>query len=380
MSKLRAIILERIKRQGQITFKDFMTAVLYYPNLGYYNSERLPIGKAGDFYTSTFLHPGFGAVIAKVLIEMWLNMGSPSDFYVVEIGAGTGYLCKDIFDYLYHHQRNKAGDFLRSMRYVIVEFNAHMAKRQMGLLGGYTNRIKWVKDIKEVGAGLEGCILSNELLDSFPVHLVEMNNELKEIYVDIDRDNFVEKKQRISTDELIKYLNEFNIQLSTGYRTEINLLIKDWLKDVSHLLKRGFVLTIDYGYSSDEYYNEERRRGTLLCYHKHRVHEDPFQHIGEQDITAHVNFSSLCRWGNELGLKTVGYCPQGIFLIASGLDEIITEVYGNSPHYQFIVQGIKNLILPQGMGETHKVMVQYKGKESPLLRGFSISNYVNSLY
>lgn len=377
MSNLRDIIIERIRREGPITFRDFMDMALYYPNLGYYNSERFPVGKDGDFYTSSHLHPVFGAVIANVLIEMWLIMGGPEDFSVVEIGCGGGYLCKDILDYLHQKDDNKA--FLKSLRYVIVEFNESTYKIQRKLLKGYMDKISWIKGINELNGGIVGCILTNELLDSFPVHLVDMGDELREIYVNVDNDKFIEQKQDISSINLIKYLQEFKIELPAGYRTEINLLIKDWLRDVSSILERGFILTIDYGYTSDEYYKDERTRGTLLCYYKHLVNEDPYQHIGEQDITAHVNFSSLHKWGDELGLKTIGYCPQGIFLIASGLDEIIMELYSNSPRYQLIIQGIKGLILPKGMGETHKVMIQYKGEGNPELKGFSISNQTKNL-
>ncbi len=383
MPHLKDIIIERIKREGPITFKSFMEMALYYPGLGYYNSERAPIGRRGDFYTASHLHPAFGAVIAKVLMDMWTFMDKPNNFYAVEIGGGAGYLCKDIFDYLNHCSEDKPSDvrnaFLKSLRYVMVEFNPYMRQRQVRLLEGYADRVKWVKSINELITGINGCILSNELLDSFPVHLIEMDDELREIYIDLENNNFIEIKQNVSTDKLIKYLKDFSINLHFGYRTEINLMIKDWLNDVASVLKRGFLLTIDYGYTSSEYYNEERTKGTMLCYHRHQFSENPYEHIGEQDITAHINFSSLSLWGKELGLKTIGYCSQGIFLIASGIDEIITELYGDLPDYQFIVTGIKGLILPQGMGETHKIMIQYKGKGEPELKGFSISNQIKNL-
>jgi len=379
MSTLKEIIIERIKRDGPIRFRDFMEMALYYPDLGYYTSRRFPVGRDGDFYTSPHLHPAFGALLAKVLIEMWQKMERPRRFFVIEMGGGAHYLCKDILDYLYHHGKEEGKDLLDSLRYVIVEVNPYVSHKQVELLHRHVERIEQVKDLSAIKRGVEGCVLSNEFLDSFPVHLVEMEDELKEIYVDTDGNNLIDKKQGISTIDLAKYLNEFSIELASGYRTEINLLIKDWLRDVASILRRGFILTIDYGYTSVEYYNEERRSGTLLCYYKHMVSENPYQHIGKQDITAHVNFSSINKWGKEFELNTIGYCPQGLFLIASGIDEVIMELYKDSPDYPFLIQGVKGLILPQGMGETHKVMVQYKGNETPLLKGFSISNYIDSL-
>jgi|Deesub1362A_J573_1020465.scaffolds.fasta_scaffold00284_29 SAM-dependent MidA family methyltransferase len=383
MPSLRDIIIERIRREGPITFRDFMEMALYYPGLGYYASQRLPLGREGDFYTSPHLHPAFGAMIARVLMEMWSNMERPEEFYVVEMGGGAGHLCRDIFDYLSTQNTGKGIEqkdaFLSTLRYVIVELNPYIAERQKALLEGYRDRIRWVKHINEITPGIEGCIFSNELLDSFPVHIVVMEDRLREIYIDVKNDRFLEIKQEVNEDNLMKYFRQFSIQLPPDYRTEINLEIRGWLEEMAMILKRGFLFTIDYGYTSDEYYDEERSRGTLLCYYRHRISKDPYEHIGEQDITAHVNFSSLHLWGRELGFRTIGYCPQGIFLVASGIDEIIIELYGDSPDYPFIVTGLKGLILPQGMGETHRVMIQSKGVERPRLRGFSITNHVNRL-
>jgi len=144
-------------------------------------------------------------------------------------------------------------------------------------------------------------------------------------------------------------------------------------------LSEGFVLTIDYGYPAWDYYSEERNRGTLLCYYKHRVNEDPYQNIGQQDITAHVNFSSIKKWGEEFGFKTIGFCQQGTYLISLGIDEIIKELYENERDYLFEVAKIKRLIFPGTIGETHKVLIQYKGKENPTLKGFRMKNQVNKL-
>jgi SAM-dependent MidA family methyltransferase len=415
MNRLEYIIIEKIKKEGPVTFETFMDMALYYPELGYYSSAETTIGRAGDFYTSPHLHPVFGAVLGKQLIEMWTVMGKPSVFHSVEIGAGSGYLCKDILDYLHELPKDMAlaqekSDFLRSLRYVIVEPYQHFEEKQRKLIEKYLKDfstqcrgglefhphenkdkiagtvhcgcpelITWVKTLKELNEGMSGCIFSNELLDAFPVHLVEIDDELKEIYVDFNGKEFVEVKKVPSSAGLTNYLREFSAALQRGYRTEINLRIKGWLQEASALLSKGFLLTIDYGYSAGEYYSEDRTKGTLLCYHNHQFNENPYRNAGVQDITAHVNFSSLERWGKELGLRTIGYCPQGTFLIASGIDEIIAERYADSPDYAFEVSKIKGLIFPHGFGESHNVMIQYKGPGSPELRGFSIRNQKGNL-
>ncbi len=398
MNLLEQIIIEKIKKEGPITFETFMDTALYYPGAGYYSSPEATIGIEGDFYTSPHLHPIFGAMICRQLMEMWMLMGRPTEFHAVEIGAGIGYLGKDILDYIFKPSEDSAlseekRDFLKSLRYVIVEPYEHFQKRQKGLLkellknpphpnplppGEREHLLSWVKSLNEIN-DVAGCIFSNELLDAFPVHVVEMEDGLKEIYVAFDGTRLIEEKHKVDSEKIFSYIETFKIALQEGYRTEINLRIKDWLEEVTALLSEGFILTVDYGYTSREYYSDERTKGTLLCYHKHLFNENPYQLIGEQDVTAHVNFSSLKKWGEELGLKTTGYCAQGTYLTAAGIDEVITELYSDSPDYLSEISKIKGLIMPQGLGESHSVMIQYKGKDLPVLRGFSMRNQVGNL-
>jgi SAM-dependent MidA family methyltransferase len=311
-------------------------------------------------------------IIGKQLEEMWEIMGKPSNFSAVEIGAGRGYLCKDMLEYL------KNRHIFRSLNYIIAELNPVLRENQRNLLSDFSNKIKWISSVNDLHV-IRGCIYSNELLDAFPVHLVEKEDTLKEIFISFNENYFIEQCQDVSSLDIINYLKQFSITMPRGYRTEINLRIKDWLRDIAEALTDGFLLTVDYGYTAQEYYEEDRTKGTLLCYHKHQVTENPYENIGKQDVTAHVNFSSLKRWGNEIGFKTIGYCPQGTFLIALGIDELITELYGDSPDYEAQILKIKGLLLPQGMGESHKVMIQYKGEGMPELRGFSLRNNVRHL-
>jgi SAM-dependent MidA family methyltransferase len=374
VSPLKEKIIERIESEGPINFETFVEMALYYPGLGYYTKDSTKIGRTGDFYTSPHLHSIFGAMIGRQMEEMWTAIGKPEIFHIVEMGAGMGYLAKDMLEYL------EEKEIFKYLKYTIVEINPKVRAKQQELLSEFSDKVKWVSHISELKP-ITGCFLSNELLDAFPVRLIEVSNNpdngLKEIYVSIDGDDLVEVKMPCSA-EVKKYLNEFGIELPEGYKTEVNLKIKDWLGEVSNKLFEGFILTIDYGYPAQDYYSEDRNRGTLLCYYHHQINENPYQNIGEQDLTAHVNFSSLKKWGDELGLKTIGFCPQGTYLVSLGIDEIIKELYGDSPDV-FDVAKIKGLILPQGMGESHKVMIQYKGKDEPRLRGFSFRNQLKYL-
>jgi SAM-dependent MidA family methyltransferase len=372
MNALEQKIIERIKREGPLTFETFMEMALYEPTLGYYATDSVEIGKGGDFYTSQHVHAIFGSMIGKQIKEMWQIMGKPQNFITVEPGAGSGHLCKDILEYL---NKESLLDFIT---YVIIEINPFLQKKQRALLENYSDKVSWASSLRDLGK-VRGCIISNELLDSFPVHMIAIEGDLKEIYVTADKNNLNELKGHPKSDALIDYINEFSLELPEGYRTEINLRIKDWLSSVHDILEEGFIFTIDYGYPSWNYYSPERNRGTLLCYHKHQTTENPYINVGEQDMTAHVNFSSLKKWGEEFGFKTLGFCHQGTYLVSLGIDEMIQELLAKQKEYLFEVAKIKKLILPGTMGETHKVIIQYKGKEHPELRGFSIKNQRDKL-
>jgi SAM-dependent MidA family methyltransferase len=369
---LRQLIIDRIKREGPIAFRDFMEMALYYPGCGYYTSAETDIGSRGDFYTSPHVHPVFGALIGRQVEEMWRALEGPEEFHIIEAGAGRGYLAADMLAYL----RDTA--FFSTIRYTIVEMSPFMRQKQEQLLAPFAERLRWTKSLAET-KGVRGCIISNELFDAFPVHSVYQDGDtIKEIYVTVDGDGFIED-QRVCSSGAAAYLKEFGIELPPGYRTEINLELKNWLKDAGQTLSEGFILSIDYGYPSWDYYSPARSRGTLICYYKHQESENPYTHVGLQDMSAHVNFSALKKWGEEAGFRTVGYCPQGTFLVALGIDDVLDKSFSGSDGSCSGLGTVSSLISPDGFGETHKVLIQYKGSGNPQLRGFSLRNRVNVL-
>ncbi len=369
---LRDIIIDRIRRDGPISFKDFMEMALYYPEYGYYTSPETEIGIKGDFYTGPHLHPIFGALIGKQIEEMWDFMGQTSEFHIIEYAAGKGYLATDMLDYL------KRSRFYSAIRYAIIEINPYLRKKQSEVLKSFSDKITFYKSIDEID-DIKGCVLSNELIDSFPVHLIQkVENTIKEIYVGVESDDFTEVLFEYGSD-ILSYMEAFNIDITEGYKTEVNTLISNWLSSLSNVLSEGFIFTVDYGYPSWDYYSPARNRGTLQCYYRHMVNENPYQNIGKQDITAHVNFSALEKWGDENGFRTIGYCPQGKFLVSLGIDELLSDIFHNNPDYSFEAAKVKGLIFPEGMGESHKVLIQYRGNGKPDLRGFSLRNQMGDL-
>ncbi len=377
MTPAERLILETLNREGVLPFDRFMELALYAPEVGYYTKATTQIGRKGDFYTSPSLHSLFAVLLGIQIEEMWVMLGKPNDFAFVEFGGGMGYFAKDMLDYL--RQRPP----YETINYVIIELNPYLIEAQKGVLKGHHAKTLWVRSISDVGS-FRGVIFSNELLDSFPVCLIELKEKkLVELGVCLI-DGKVSETTMPCRGEVLKYIEDFCPQMldsglyTEGYRTEVNLNIRRWLRECYEMLTEGFIITIDYGYSAAEYYAPERERGTLLCYFKHTVNEEPLINIGEQDITAHVNFTSLKRWGEELGLTTCGFASQGVYLVSLDLEQAIRHLYGENPD-PFGIARLKGLLVPQGLGESHKVLVQYKGNEQPNLKGFQLSNRINAL-
>ncbi len=353
---LSEIIIKKIQQQGAISFRDFMEMALYYPELGYYTSPNDKIGKKGDYYTSPNLTPAFGEMMGRQLEEMWHILGE-NRFTVVEMGAGMGLLSQDVLEYL-----KKNRELYHDIDYCIIEKSAYMREEQRRRLG---KGVQWYDSIQEL-SGMTGCVFSNELVDAFPVHQAVMKKELMEVFVDYKED-FVETLKPAS-DELKDYFYELGVVLPQDYRTEINLDAVKWIKEIGAALKKGFVITIDYGYPSSELYQEYRNSGTLMCYYKHTANENPYRHIGEQDITSHVNFSALFHWGCKNGLELCGFTDQSHFLMGLGIEEYLKKLQENEPeNYLKKMLPVKTLMME--MGDNFKILIQKKGVDCKELSG-----------
>jgi SAM-dependent MidA family methyltransferase len=348
---LEQIIADKIQHTGPISFRNFMEMALYYPGLGYYTSAGHKIGTQGDFLTSCSYTSLFGKLLARQLEEMNEKIAAP-DFTVVEYGAGTGTLCRDI---LTQFQNNP--ELYNKLHYCIIEKSGCMRQREKEILG---EKVTWHDNIKEIGS-FAGCVISNELVDNFAVHQVIMMNELKEVFVGYEN-GFIEVLKP-APQTLIDYLAQLNVHLPKGFRTEINLEAIRWIGDIASTLDKGYLLTIDYGYPSAQLYSQSRREGTVVCYHKHKVNDCPYMNIGSQDITSHVNFSALCHWGKKNGLQLNGFTSQAYFLLGLGLTNQLATTKPGAGTAVFL----REFILDIGM--KLKVMVQQKGMRNSHLMG-----------
>ncbi len=361
---LQKLISERIASRGGLDFADFMALCLYHPQHGYYMTDRIRVGKQGDFFTSSSVHSLFGVLVGRQIAQMWEILGRAA-FTVVEQGAGDGHLANDILDSL----KSDHPELYGNLTYRIVEISADNRRRQKERLAAHAGVVSWstLEDL----APFAGCFLSNELVDAFPVHVVEKRDGgYREVYVVNTGDGFGEEL-RPDSGRLKDYFDWLGVSPCEGNRGEANLAAIAWIGEVASRLERGFVLTIDYGHPADELYAPFRRNGTVMCYHRHSSNDDPYRRVGEQDITTHVDFTALQKAGRESGLDLLYFGEQYRFLMALGFVEQLMMLQartGDAREAAALRMTLKNLIMPDGgMGDTFKVLIQGKKVGAPEL-------------
>lgn len=351
-------IRARISQHGRITFAEFMGIALYHPTGGYYSRGGV-VGPSGDFYTSPSAHPAFGALLAVQLRRMWGLLGRPSRFDVVELGAGSGRLAADITA----HADRLDPSFARAVRYVAVD-RTLQAPDSGSLTASASPRPYDVVRADGIPIrGLQGCFISNELVDAFPVHRFLVDGGILELYVTERDGRFVEIPGEPSTPDLAGRLDRLPHRLPPGYCGEVNLAIGPWMAQVGEALERGFVVTIDYGGIDTDLYSTKRMSGTLQTYRGHSPGAGPFAHIGLQDITSHTDFSSIAYEGRRAGLETIGLVTQAEYLGRLGLGSWVRAVRTmglGQQEKQANTMAMRNLVDPSGLGN-FRVLVQEKG-------------------
>jgi SAM-dependent MidA family methyltransferase len=358
-----------------------MELALYHPQFGYYmrqldGADHERIGWSGDYYTSSDVYPIFGRALAAQARQMDELVGGSTPFTIVEMGAGKGLLARDCLAAILAEQ----DDFASRVRYVLIERSPAMRELQRQNLVPWLNKpglVAWVESLDGLAPeSVTGLFFSNELIDAFPVHRIQVTAErTEELYVDYRDGRFVDCLKPLSTDALAQYLERLNATWPEGYRTEVNLLAMDWMEQVARRMDCGFVLTIDYGHTAQDLYGPERKDGTFLCYYQQRTNEDPLIRVGEQDMTAHVDFSSLAAVGEMQRLHVTGFTNQMSFLMGLGAEEMIGELEPESPEFYAAIQ----LLKPDGMGSTFKVLIQHKGVSRPELDGLKFKPFFGSV-
>ncbi|MBA2657422.1 MAG: SAM-dependent methyltransferase [Tatlockia sp.] len=349
---------------SDLPFVEFMQQALYTPGLGYYCCGSEKFGAKGDFITAPELTPLFGQTLANQCQQILPNLVEPSLF---EFGAGSGRLCIDILRAL--NELSCLPD-----NYYILEVSATLRQRQQALfeqeIPQFIDKIHWLE--RWPSQAFNGIILANEVLDAMPVHrFLQTEQGIEESFLSLnERGEWVEIFKPSTNQRLIKQVKQsLNSELSP-YLSEVNLFINEWIKQCFSMLSSGVMFIIDYGFPRHEYYHPDRNMGTLMCHYRHQAHSNPFIHIGEQDITAHVDFTQVAEAAHDAGFHVAGYTNQASFLLANGL-LCLVEKQVNEHQRLKTVQAVKQLIQPSEMGELFKVLALTKHCELSL-NGFQL--------
>ncbi len=379
---LRALIVERIRNRGPLTTAEFMDLAVYHPTLGYYSRVPHRTGREGDFFTSVDVGPQFGALLTTQIDEMYRLLaatGSPV-FDLVEVGAGNGQLARDLLD----AAESTYPDLYAVTRLTLVETSAAARAAQPDVLGRHRARL--ASSTATIPERVSGAIVANELLDALPTHAVSMTSDgLREIYIDLAGERFVERTGPPSSPALADYLARLDVNIAPGWRGEVNLAAVEWVRTAARRLERGFMILIDYGHTADQLYSEGHGTGTLTTFHRHLigdVGDDPHQaggpawlaHPGERDITAHVDLTSVLAAAETEGLEVLGVLDQSYFLLGLGALDDPGITAGTGALKQRLA--LKTLLVPGGLGSTHTVMLLGKQIGAPPLRGCSFGTRV----
>ena len=351
----------RIDATGPITFADFMAIALHWPDGGYY-STRIALGPAGDFYTAPLTHPVFGALFARQIAEMWRASGSPERWWVVEPGAGNGRLAGDVTTAVEREHPQLAP----SLGYLAVD---------VPLPVGVEPGVHWARSTALPVRGLNGVVLANELFDAMPVHRVTvLQGQLRELRVGVDDEGTLIDVASEPTSVIAERLANLGVRLTEGHIAEVCLEAGRWLADLGAAMASGYLLLVDYGHEADAYYDISRNRGTLRTYYRHTLGMNPYLNVGRQDISVHVEFTSVRAAAAEAGFADVGTTTQAEFLRNLGLGayrDAVAALDDLRPVTKAAnVHAMDSLLDPDGMGG-FKVVAFAKDVPAAPLTGFA---------
>jgi SAM-dependent MidA family methyltransferase len=365
---------------GCIPFARFMELALYHPVWGYYLSPLRRPGRPGDFLTAPETHPFFGITLARQIAECWERLDRPAPFVVREYGSGIGALAWDVIAGL----SEEASECSAALQYRLVETNPHrLAQSLAGFAEGGLGDVVRGEEIAP-GADPEpitGVVIANEVADAFAVHrLIWRDGRLREGWVVWSDDGFAEEEHDLSPQAAAAdpegMLRENGISLDEGDRIEISPAAAAWFASAARRLQRGYAIVIDYGYPAAEIYHAHRLAGTVRAHRGHTVSDDPFAHVGEQDLTAHVDFSAVRRAGEEAGLTFAGQTTQGAFLASLEMGDLLVALGKDPqtalPDYLAAQAAILRLIDPGGMGRFGVLIMARDAPVCPPLKGFTV--------
>ena len=373
---VRQKIVREIQERGPMPFSRYMEMCLYDPEFGYYSRNAEKFGKAGDFYTSSDVHAVFGRLLARQFEEMWRMLGSPAEMEVLELGPGRGLFAQDVLDW----SEKKFPEFFQAVRYGLLESSSVLRKRLRKTLerhGGSGQAV--VVEAGEVdlwrtrSTEVPVIVFANEFFDALPVEIISDKGTLR---IGAQGEQFVEEWAETSAAEF-EFLDRHGAHPEAGDRTEVCLVGQHWMTRIAKSIERGFVIAIDYGYTREEQL-AGRHMETVMAYRQHSASANPFEAPGEQDITAHVNFTALAAAAESGGMFVHKLRTQSQFLLGVGENNQFADAFEECSLPQEkakVALQLKHLVTPAGVGETFHVMVASKGvaaSEAEKLSGLSL--------
>ena len=396
---LRQVIEEEIRERGPIPFSRYMELCLYHPELGYYSRNAEQFGKAGDFYTSSDVHAVFGRLLARQFEEIWRVLGSPAQIEILEIGPGRGLFAVDVLDW----SEKKFPEFFQAVHYSLSERSPALRGKLRETLARFVESGKvWLfpeDSPKDGGKGTTGkgttsvvpngalgeralapvvpiLIFANELFDALPVEVVSPRGSLR---ISTQDNRFIEMWVPPSAEEL-EFLDRYSVHPEPGERIEVPLLAHRYIANLAASIRTCIIIAIDYGYTRLEQL-AGRHRGTLMAYRQHSATPDPYQAPGEQDITAHVNFTAMAAAAEESGMEAQPLLTQSQFLMGIGENNQFADAFEGCclPQERAkVALQLKHLVTPAGMGESFQVLVAAKAVDAERVAGLSGLSFARS--
>jgi len=381
ISRAAQLIEQEIERFGPMSFARFVELALYHPMYGYYNRKASPRGRSGDYFTAGQVSDLFPEIVAEAVAAMMTTMES-EQFSIIEVGAGFGEILEGILISL------KEKGFNQGVKVWAVEKSGPARDELWRKLSRFPKCeiISSLDEIEMVG-GVEGLIFSNELFDALPFHRHRFyGSGWKEIFINLKGGKLVEEELLLSDPKILDGLGLEKKEFEEGQEIEVRPDAGEILEQWASNLTRGYIMTFDYGYSRKDLYGLSHLHGTWQCFHRHRINQHPLENIGEQDITAHVDFTRLGEVGETLGFTPSFFSSQGIFLTHLGKDVIEKKLQGlqassegkSALEHRSFAGSLQQLLHPDGMGEKFKVLIQTKAAKLPPVFQ-SIPNRLKSL-
>ncbi len=374
---LRRIIAREINERGPIPFSRYMELCLYHPELGYYSRPAEQFGKAGDFYTSSDVHAVFGRLLARQLEEMWRLFGSPAGIEILELGPGRGLFARDVLTW----SEKKFSAFFHALHYSLEERSSGLQARLKETLGSFvqTGKASVAGELvptNERVAEAPLVIFANEFFDALPVEVVSKQGSLR---ISVQDERFIETWVPPSTEEL-EFLDRYSVHPEPGERIEVPLLAQRYMSRLTASVGSGIMVAIDYGYTRQEQL-AGRHRGTLMAYRQHSASPNPYEAPGEQDLTAHVNFTALAAAAEENGMRAQPLLTQSQFLMGIGEENQFADAFEDCRLPQErakVALQLKHLVTPAGLGETFHVLVASKGLDPEQVAALSGLSFARS--